>query len=175
VNFGFDEASPASGAIRRKCTAIVRTVSDNIEGLAFDHVHAFCGDNFFDDLVAAQETRETYLNQTEGSQLREGAAFRQFAYGGIIFENYRGKVNGIPFIDPDECRIFPVGAPDLFRTVFGPADWNETVNTAGLPRYSKQYPMPGDKGVHLDVQMNGMSYCTRPKVLVAGLRGVGTI
>lgn len=160
-----------SGAIRRKATEVVRLISDNIEGLDFDHIHAFCGDNFFDDVIASQETRETYLNQTEASQLLEGVAFKQFAYGGIIFENYRGKVAGVPFIHPDECRIFPVGAPGLFRSVFAPADWNDTVNTVGLPRYSRQWPMANGKGVHLEAQMNALSYCTRPKVLVRGVRG----
>lgn len=171
VEFDLSESSPASGAIRRTCTDVVRTVSDNIEGLSFDHVHAFCGDAFFDDLIAAKECRETYLNQTEASQLREGVAFRQFNYGGIVFENYRGKVNGTPFIATDACHIFPVGAPGLFRTVYGPADWSETVNTLGLPRYAKQKPMANDKGVNIWVQMNALSYCTRPKVLMQGVRG----
>jgi hypothetical protein len=30
--------------------------------------------------------------------------------------------------------------------------------------------MHNGKGVHLEVQMNGLSYCTRPKVLVQGKR-----
>jgi hypothetical protein len=77
----------------------------------------------------------------------------------------------VPFIHPDEARIFPVGAPGLFRTVFAPADWNDTVNTSGLPRYSRQWPMENGKGVHLEAQMNALSYCTRPKVLLRGVRG----
>jgi hypothetical protein len=84
-------------------------------------------------------------------------------------------VHGVPFIDPDEFRILAVRSPGLLATVFGPADWNETPNAAGLPRYSKQYPSSGDDGVHLDVQMKAMSYCRRPKVLVDGFYGTGTI
>jgi hypothetical protein len=56
----------------------------------------------------------------------------------------------------------------LFRTVYAPADYIETVNTIGLPRYAKQYPMPNDKGISLEMQMNALNYCTRPRVLIKG-------
>ena len=52
---------------------------------------------------------------------------------------------------------------------FGPADYTETVNTIGLPRYAKQYPMPNGKGINLEVQMNAISLCTRPEVLRQGV------
>jgi hypothetical protein len=52
--------------------------------------------------------------------------------------------------------------------VYAPADYIETVNTMGLPRYVKQYPMPNDKGIHIDTQMNVLSFCTRPLALLNG-------
>ncbi|MPZ47262.1 MAG: major capsid protein [Betaproteobacteria bacterium] len=160
-----------SGAIRRRATEVVRYVSDAIKGLGFSGIYAFAGDRFFDDLIASPEVREVYLAQSEAPQLREGMAYRTFNYGGITWENYRGRFNGTPFIDPDEARVFPIGAPGLFRTVYGPADYSDTVNTVGLPRYSRQWPMQNGKGIHLSSQMNALSYCTRPKVLVRGVRG----
>jgi hypothetical protein len=35
----------------------------------------------------------------------------------------------------------------------------------GLPRYVKQYPMPNDKGINFDTQMNALNMCTRPAAL----------
>jgi hypothetical protein len=55
--------------------------------------------------------------------------------------------------------------------VYAPADYIETVNTKGMPRYAKQYPMPNDKGVNLEVQSNPLCYCVRPNTLVQGKRG----
>jgi hypothetical protein len=55
--------------------------------------------------------------------------------------------------------------PDLFKTVYAPADYIETVNTMGKPRYAKQYAMPNDKGIHMDTQMNALNWCTRPYAL----------
>ena len=61
--------------------------------------------------------------------------------------------------------MVPKGVPELFITRFAPADYEETVNTEGLPFYAKQYSSQNGKGRHLEVQMNAISICTRPKAL----------
>jgi hypothetical protein len=170
IDFDLDNATPASGALRKKCTQVVRLVADEMGGVPFGAIHAFCGDAFWDDLIAHKEVRETYLNQAEAAQLRGNAAYEVLDYGGIRFENYRGAVGGSAFINTDKCHFFATGVPGLFRTVYAPADYVETVNTLGLPRYARQYPMPNGKGVHLETQMNALSYCTRPKSLIVARR-----
>lgn len=167
----------STGVIRETCTQIVRKIAHQLGGLPFTTVIGFAGDSFWDNLIAAKETRETFLGQAEAAQLRGSSAFMQFNYGGILFENYRGGI-GDPEADPDgeitsfvasdQCLFFPIGVPGLWRTVYAPADYNETVNTTGLPRYAKQYPMQNDKGIHLESQTNALSYCTRPRVLITG-------
>jgi hypothetical protein len=79
-------------------------------------------------------------------------------------------VNGTAFIGTDECQIFPLGVPGLFKSVRSPADYIETVNTMGERLYAKQYRMANDKGVHLDSQTNSLHYCSRPKALIKGVR-----
>lgn len=170
LDFDLDNANPTSGAVRKQCTAAVRLVAKNLGGVPLAGVHAFCGDAFWDDLIAHPEVRETYKNQAEASQLRGNAAYEVLDYGGIRFENYRGSVGATAFVHTDKCHIFAVGVPGLFRTVYAPADYVETVNTLGLPRYARQYAMDNGKGVNLDVQMNALSYCTRPKSLIQGKR-----
>jgi hypothetical protein len=171
VAFDLTAGSPVSGAVRRVCTGVVRTIANALGGIPYTGVYSFCSDTFWDDLIANAEVRATYLNQMEAQQLRTGTAYQQFNYGGITFENYRGSVGATPFIAADKVNIFPVGVPGGFRTVYAPADYMETVNTLGLPRYAKQFPMPNDKGVNLEVQMNALSYCTRPGALILGKRG----
>lgn len=168
----FDLTVAANGAVRKTCTAVVRTVAAALGAIPFTGVHAFCSDAFWDDLIANGEVRASYLQQQEASQLREGVAYQQLRFGGITFENYRGAVTGTTqFVLTDKAHFFPVGTPGLWRTVYAPADYIETVNTIGLPRYAKQYPMPNDKGVMLEVQSNPLSYCVRPNALVQGRRG----
>lgn len=170
IDFDLDAAAPASGVLRKKCTDVVRKVSNGLGGLGFHHVHALVGDAFWDDLIAHTEVRQTYLNQAEAAQLRGNAAYEVLDYGGIRFENYRGGVGGTPFIDTEKAHFFPVGVPGLWRTIYSPADYEETVNTVGLPRYAKQYSAQNGKGRHLESQMNAINYCTRPKVLVKAKR-----
>lgn len=159
------------GAIRTKCTQILRSIGRSL-GVRPPHVHAFAGDDFWDALIASKETRETFQAQ-EAAQLRAGADFATFSYGGITWENYQGGLGDVDddgnmtsFVDAEEAHVFPVGVPGLFRTVFAPADYVETVNTLGLARYARQWPMPNGKGVHLECQTNTLSYCTRPRALV---------
>lgn len=177
VDFDLDNANPAKGALRKKCAAVVRTSMDNLGGTPVVGLHAYCGDAFFDDLLAHTEVIESYKGTPMAQVLREGYVYPNdmkvygaFEFGGIVWENYRGKNGNTPFVGTDKCHIFPVGTPGLYRTVYAPADYVETVNTPGLPRYAKQYLMANGKGVHLDTQMNALSYCTRPKSLIGGRR-----
>jgi hypothetical protein len=71
-------------------------------------------------------------------------------------------------VGTDAVHIFPVGVPGLYRTVYAPADYIETVNTLGLPRYARQWQSANGKRVEMESQMNALSYCTRPKVLMVG-------
>ena len=176
IDFDLDNATPAEGALRKKCAGIIRQVSNILGGVPFTGLHAFCGDAFFDDLLAHAEVRETYKGWNEAQILRDSyvgpnrSTYGMFQFGGIVFENYRGAVNSSAFVNTDKCHIFPLGVPGLFKTVYAPADYEETVNTMGQRLYSRTWPMPNGKGRHIDVQMNALQYCSRPKALIKGKR-----
>lgn len=175
IDFDLDNATPASGALRKKCAGVLRQVATNLDGVPVSGLRAICGDAFYDDLIAHVEVRETYKNQVEAKELRggyvsAGQSYGSFEFGGIVWENYRGSVGGTTFVNTDKCHIYPVGVPGLFRTVYAPADYIETVNTLGRQMYARQYDMPNGKGVNLDTQMNAVNYCTRPKSLIKGRR-----
>jgi hypothetical protein len=173
INFALNNPSTA---VRKKCTQLVRTMSQTLGGVAFTEVYALCGDTFWDDLIEHPEVRDTYRYQ-EGVRLREGVAFSTLRYGGITFENYKGWVGGgtdagdtqTPFIGLNDAHFFPVGAPNLFKTYFSPADYIETVNTLGLPRYAKAIPSDNNKSVRLEMQTNPLSLCLRPRALIKGI------
>lgn len=175
VDFDLDNASPAAGALRKKCASVIRSLAGVLEGIPFSGAHALCGDAFFDDLIAHPEVRATYEGWSAAAELRQGyvqggLSYGAFPFGGLMWENYRGQVGGTPFIDTNKCHIFPLGVPGLFRSYYAPADYIETVNTLGRRFYVKQYEMPNGKGIHLDSQMNALDICTRPNVLLQGKR-----
>ncbi|MGD9714744.1 MAG: major capsid protein, partial [Thermomicrobiales bacterium] len=176
IDWDLDNANPADGILRKKCAGVIRQVAGILEGLPYTGLHAICGDNFFDDLLQHKEIRDTYKGWSEAQILRESyigpnrVSYGIFEFGGIVWENYRGGVGATGFVHTDKCHLFPLGVPGLFKTVYSPADYIETVNTLGKSRYFKQFPQPNDKGVNIEAQTNMLPYCTRPKVLIQGKR-----
>jgi hypothetical protein len=122
---------------------------------------AFCGKNFWNAMLELEEVNKTYLNTQQAASLR-GDARESFDYGGITWERYRGKIAGMTFVHDDKALLIPEGVPDLYISVFAPADYMETVNTEGVPYYSKIEPLPFNKGMVGEAQSNPLHMCTRP-------------
>lgn len=122
---------------------------------------ALCGKNFWNKLIVHKSLKETYLNTQQAAELR-GDGRESFEFGGIVWERYRGKIAGVSFIHDDKALLIPEGVPDLYISSFAPADYMETVNTQGIPYYSKIEPLPFNKGVAGEAQSNPLHMCTRP-------------
>lgn len=131
-------------------------------------IWAFCGDTFFDKLIKREDVKRTFL-QTEEQRARLGGnySFGVFEYGGIVWENYRGTDdNSTVGIGDDEARAFLTGVPGLYEEYYAPADFMETVNTIGLPRYAKlAVDTRFNQFVELHTQQNPLPLCLRPKTL----------
>ncbi len=181
VEFDF---AVSSFPFRQYCAAVQRSIEDSLdEELVVDGVDAWCGPDFFEAALQNAEYRSTFLNTPAAAALRENAYTQQFSYGGINFMRYRTgrraaasaapQVGNSPagFIGPAEVRFVP-RVPGMFLTRFAPADYWETVNTKGLPRYAKQVMKRNDKGLDLEVQMNAISWCTRPEALRGGFASI---
>jgi hypothetical protein len=171
IDMNLDFTGTPDGSLRLKCAQIIRTMGANMEGITFSGVEALTGDAFFDAFIKHPEVRQTYLNYQAAAELRSGyidpngLTWASFVFGGILWTNYRGYVGTTPMIETNMAYFYPTGVPNLFSTVYAPADYIETVNTMGKPRYVKQYTMPNDKGINLDTQMNVLNFCTRPTAL----------
>ena len=170
VNFDLDNANTN---VRLKCEQLVRAVEDELDS-PYTGIHSFCGNAFWDKFTEHKSVREVWLAAQKASELL-GKKASTVQIGGITFERYRtGKkataANGAaPFIADTEARFVPTGVDGLFITRFAPADYVETVNTDGLPRYVKQFAMQNGKGISLEVQTNPINICTRPGVLRKGV------
>lgn len=172
VDFDLDNASPASGALRKKCSSVVRTIRDALDGLPYKGVHAMCSTQFYDDLTAHPEYREFQKGYAAAQGLAAPVVEGQTYFGGITFEEYRGAVGGTQYVEDDKARIFPVGVPGLFVQDYSPAEFEDTVNTIGLPRYAMVLPdaeEPRSK-VKAIVQSHPITLCTRPRTLIKAKR-----
>ncbi len=154
-----------------KCTAAIRLVEEALGGLPYDHIHCLMGNDVWDKFVVNTSVKTAYERWAGGIDGQPGGFLRSdmrmgFYFGGIFFENYRGKIGSTSFIPATEGRIFPVGAQGIFQTINAPADYIETVNTVGLPFYAKQERMAFDKGINLETQANPLCICTQPRTLI---------
>ncbi|AOE80018.1 major capsid protein E [Pseudomonas lurida] len=151
--------------LRVKCGEALDMQEEALGSVTSSGSRALCGKNFWNKLIVHKSVKETYLNTMQAASLR-GDARESFEFGGIVWERYRGKVAGVAFVHDDKALLIPEGVPDLYLSSFAPADYMETVNTQGIPYYSKIEPLPFNKGVAGEAQSNPLHLCTRPRAQI---------
>jgi hypothetical protein len=127
--------------------------------------HCLCGSEFFRKLIAHPDATKAYELFEAGSKLRDDVR-NGFAFGGVMFEEYRGGVGGVPFIATNEAYLMPTGVDGMFITRNAPANWMETANTIGLEVYAKQWLQLDGRGVTVEAQANPLSICSRPNAVI---------
>lgn len=155
----------AGTKVRNKVREAMRASEDALGAASATGYRAFCSDVFFDKFIEHDKVAAAFDRYNDGEMLRNDPR-AGFEFGGVVWENYRGKVGATPFIPDGDALLVPEGVADLFITRFAPADYMETVNTLGLPKYSKQEPLPMNRGVDLEAQSNPISLCTRPGAVI---------
>ena len=151
--------------LRVKCGEALDMQEEALGSVTSSGSRALCGKNFWNKFIVHKSVKETYLNRIQAAALR-GDARESFEFGGIVWERYRGKVAGVAFVHDDKALLIPEGVPDLYISCFAPADYMETVNTQGIPYYSKIEPMQFGKGVAGEAQSNPLHLCTRPRAQI---------
>jgi hypothetical protein len=133
----------------------------NQKGIKGRRYHALCSETFFAELMEHDSFVAAFERANEGAALRNDVS-NGVEWQGITWEQYEDDINGTLIIPEGEARLFPVDKPKLFITRFAPANYNETVNTIGLPYYSKSEPKRMGKGVDIESQTNVINICTNP-------------
>lgn len=178
----FNEAIPAATSFELDVTGtdvhgitkdIARSMGRSGKGaLAGAQIHAICGDDFYDALVSHQNVEKFYLNQQAANSLRENQStvFESFKVGAITFHNYQGTDdNSTVAVPTDECKIFPVGARDVFNVAYSPLESTQFVNTPGQRVYAMTIP-DRERSMWMQAELYSypLFYCSRPSVLRKG-------
>lgn len=192
TEFGVTAPTPVAFAlatattdVRLKCEEVIYGIEDALDGdasLGDIQIDAIVGRDFWNSLITHPKVEDTYKNWEAAAQLRASIVTSSpFNFGGINFNRYKtgkkvresknkaGTAIGA-FIGTDEARFVARGIPELFKTVFAPADYNETVNTAGQARYLRIKEKDNNKGYEYEMQSNPLSICARPETLFSGTR-----
>ena len=191
INFELDKDTTL---VELKCRQVIRIMQDKADEawLPSTTVVGLAGDSFFDKITTHKTTRETYLNQSQATNLNRvfglaqkdgfrAGSYASFDFGGILFINYKGSKqfdknaaegakNGKEAfgVNSKRCKFIPVGAPGVFQQTFAPGEAWEWANTIGRPLYSL---MVRDEKRGFWVRPEVYSYplfmCTRPEMLLS--------
>jgi len=164
----------ATTDVRALIIATKRLAEAELGGQVITAWRGFCSEGWFDAFIGHAKVVESLVNQESlvlRSDLRAG-----FPFAGVDWEEYRGSVDKpdsvgggtAAFIPADVAYLVPVTSPSTFITRFAPADYEETVNTLGLPLYAKQAPDPSGLNKYrlINTQSNQISLCLRPRAVI---------
>lgn len=130
----------------------------------------YCSSELFDKLTAHPNVQKAYANYAEASDKIGGDKREGFEFGGVTWIEYEveimtttGKI--VRYIKEGVGRLVPV-VEDLFKTIYAPANYNETVGTLGKEIYAKAEPRDMGKGWNVESQSNPLMLCTQPDALI---------
>lgn len=162
INVAF---STAAHDVRKDCLDAKRHAEKKLSGVMVSGFRAFCDAEFFDALTSHETVKAAYAHYQEAQDRLGGDMRSGFTFGGIEYVEYEISVSGQPFIAAGTAKVFPVGR-GVFALYNAPANYNETVNTIGLPYYAKAQERDMGKGWKLEVQANPLGMCLFPEALV---------
>ena len=155
--------SSATTKVRQGVLDVLKSMEDGLAGTPFSTPRALCSEGFWRAFIEHDAVKAAFDRYEQGANLRQDPR-AGFEYAGVIWERYRG--NSQVTVPANEAIVVPSGVPGLFITRFAPADYNETVNTVGLPYYARSEPKKMNKGWDIEAQSNPINLCTRPASLI---------
>ncbi|WP_163833375.1 major capsid protein [Spartinivicinus ruber] len=151
--------------LRVQCVQLIRQAEKEQGNIKARGYRALVGAEFMDELMKNEDFKRAYERWQDGQMLRNDLR-KGVSFGSILWEEYDGRVGNRQFIADNEAILVPEQLPSLFITRFAPANYNETVNTLGLPYYAKKESRKYGKGWDFEAQSNPINLCTNPRALL---------
>ncbi len=180
IDFDLDNASPAAGALLKKCDQVVTAMRNAAKGAwgQRTRVIGLCGTNFWRDLITHPEILKLwelatlYGDQTGLRALLGAAIGTPIEYGDITFMRYWGTEDDSTVAVPtDKVKFFPMDAPGAFQVAYSPLETMGFVNTPGKDMYAMIVrDLQRDMWIRPEIYSYPLFMCTRPLMLQRGKR-----
>lgn len=163
----FDIATASTTTdLKVKVQELKRAIQAKLGGRSFRRVRVKCSLEWFDKFTGHNNMKKAWELWQNGAYMRMDQSEADFEFAGVVFQLYLGGTSNGDFIAPGEAYAYPEGVPGMFETAYAPADYMETVNTEGLPYYTKQELMDFNKGVMLESQTNPIMLNSLPEAVI---------
>lgn len=166
--FSVPATSPKNGnPVLNSILAAKRKSENAMLGNPYERLEAICGSDFYDALTGNELVRDVYNLWAANLAAFGENDYRKrgFTYGGVTFYEASEVVGGKTLVEAKKAHLYPVGT-GIWKVYNAPADWNETVNTIGLPYYARMSERPHSRGYEIEVQANPLTLCLFPQALV---------
>lgn len=149
--------------LKSQLVQIKRDSEKHQKGTKAKKYRAFCTAEMMDQLMDDPTFEKAFDRYNDSEKLREDVRSGVF-WQGIYWEEYDVGVGNRDFLAEKgySAIVFPDDKRGLFLTRTAPANYNETINTMGLPYYQKSKILDYDKGVAFESQSNPINVCTSP-------------
>jgi hypothetical protein len=144
-------------------------------------INALVSPEFFDKLTSHEKVQEAYKYYAANVNPMRDDMQRMTAYGIVDVFDYKGvrfMTYDIDFPMPDGTtqsafdsntaveggRTFVTGLPEVYRTVWGPANTLEGANQIGQEMFMYQYTDPKGKFIELELEMAPLHWMNHPQL-----------
>lgn len=119
----------------------------------------------FMDLFTAHPSVEAPLAGWLAARDMRDDVRSDFNFAGVQFVEAKDFA-GVTAVEDGAAYLVPEGVPGLYVTRFAPGDYVDTVNTEGQLYYTRAEPLPFNRGVQIEAQMNPVSVVTKPRAVI---------
>lgn len=177
VSVDFTLGATSGDPIQTATDTLLDSAELNANGEPISEYLALCSPGFFTKLMGNADFRDAYKQYPnfagQPNPLRENLR-DGFYHKGIWYVRHLGRAtymgaDGLKtttkFIPDNEAIAVPLGTRDVFRTYYAPADYIEAVNTEGQEIYAKLDPMPKNRGVEIETQVQALDLVLKPRLV----------
>lgn len=168
----------ANEDLRVTSLQVATHMDEHLEGETLTGVRGLASQTWFEGFIKHESVKRAWDNHNSSSDKLGNDPRRGFFFGGITYEQYKGKGSFLEedntttireFIPEGDVRFMPEGMEDSAATFNAPSDFMEDIGEEGEPFYMKLAPDPKlNRYVDVHSQMNPLPFCSRPKLLVRG-------
>lgn len=150
--------------VRNRIIAAKRLSEDALGAAVPRSWVCFASASFMDSLTAHPSVEAPLAGWMAARDMRNDTRV-DFDFANVQFVEAKNFA-GVTSVEDGAAYLVPEGVPGLCITRYAPADYVDTANTEGQEVYVRAEPLPFNRGVAVEAQVNPVSVVTKPRAVI---------